>query len=405
MKTKPCQLNNVMIENTSIEWTTISLTTNYQNKEQTIDLMPSFREIIIRESLNNKVLTGTIEFTDVNAIFNADVFYTGKNILKLKFKDIVSEDNVEYAFLITGIDDIKKDLNSQLLTLSFTEEAALLLTQEFAGYLDKQTASDFIKSFSKDTLSKSIDKLEDTSGKLSLAIPFLKFAHVLTYLNFYSKSTNGYCGYTYFTNSLKKVYYCTYSYLFKQDKELEFLQVPYAKAELDYTYFGAHTVKDNGNLLIMANACAVGGINQTFDFDKKEPKMTEYTYSDLVKKSKITNGKYSLYPNTIDNKKSKYYYSEDANTYKFEINHVLRTIESATAVSFGTYGVYGRGCGMVAKITFESMNDPQKSSDTERSGNYLIYSVVHHMFPSAYRQEFQAIRTSINTQNTNLVSV
>lgn len=394
-----------MIQNFSLEWTVVSLTTYYQNKETTIDLLNSFQEIVLRESINSKLLTGTIEFKDSSAIFNTELFYVSESFLNIKFKDLVNDDTVTYKFRITSVENITKDLNSELITLGFAEESVLLMYQEFAGYLDKQTVSDWIKDFSKNKLKKEVNTIEDTTGKLTLAIPLLRFNFIQKYLNWYSKSKNSTYYYLYFTTSTKKVFYCTYEYLMAQDVGVTFKQVPYQKADLDPAFFAKHGLKMNSDLQTFSSNGAFGGTQTIFDFEKKEPKITTNTYSDLVGKSKITNSKYSLFAKSLDNKQNKYYYSEDANIYKFELNHVIQTIQSGTVLSFGTYGQYGRTCGMVAKVTLDDMNDPSKDYNEELTGKYLITSVVHHMFRGAMKQEFVLLRTGLTNQNKDLVKV
>jgi len=388
----------------SIEYITLSIDTYIDNKKQTINILQSFNMLKLFEGIDKKFLSGSLEITDEYGLFKKVQFYTGKSYINFKFKDLYTENDYTFKFLIDTIPDIRKIKDKQIMSIHFVEENAILFGNEYCSYLDNQTISDYVSNYSKNVLLKELKFVENTNEKFTATIPYLKFHFILKYLNWYNKSkTDKNVLYTYFTNSLQEVFYTSYSYLMKQDAELSLMEVPAKDKHLNINYFAdnGYGVTENWNTISTQLENGFGGTNIQFNHDTKEPIITKYKYSDVVKN--ISNmGGYSMYPKEMDNS-NRYYYSTSDN-YKFDMIINQENLDSSTLYSIPLEGAWGRTCGKTIDIQFQDPIDFELEFNPNKTGKHLIKNITHYFFKGAFKQELIVMKNA-QQENNNLIKI
>jgi len=397
-------LGSDLQEKCSIEYTTITLDIEVESKEFTISLIESFTNIKIVESIFEKLTTGSISFEDRDKFFDSSPLLGGEK-LTIEFKDKLYENECKLEYEVYGYDLVSADNSQgQEVVVFFIDPLYKKYQKEYSTSFDttKKAPSKFIEEFSKNVLgktleevvaSKKIDSIEET-----IAFPYQKFHYMLSYLNQYiSSDKNSYIWYFYYSD-LFNTYYKPFSSMLNKDIFYVFAEVTRNLVEKDFNNFSEYKRINNIDLLDTNINKGFGSTQKRWDSDNKAVISTDYKMSEVLS-GENTLGNYNLYGKSNDSTDYVTYNSTESIKNKMIV--LKQLFENSVRYSITLDGLIERSCGKLAYIVFQDFLDYNKEFNENKTGYYLIESIVHDFYKGAYTQNITLSRNGHLIQNSS----
>ena len=357
--------------------------------------------ITIEESIYNKLLKGTVIFKDAEDVFKKYLdLVVGEVTINIQLSSPSTNPEVfELSFLLDSYNPVIQSDNddSQYMILNLMDSSISRFKKEYSTSFKEMAGTDFIKSLSKDVLQKDLETdysfIEPSSNKLSLAFPYQRFKYILSYLNQYLVSDNGYTNYIYFSNLLGSNF-VTLSYLSNQTPQYAFAEqkASLVKNVANKDLFSLYVPVNKTTYREMSKEFALGSTKFMFDPITKSlvtTELTDYNTSGVV----ALGGKYSNFDKNLIDSKNRTYYSSTVSTksqmavmrgmFNFGDEIVIPNME----------GDISRQAGRVVSVLFKNIDDTSKYNKST-SSNYLITNIIHNIYPKAYKQDITILRTA-----------
>jgi hypothetical protein len=383
---------------TALNFSSVKLSSCKLSGEEIRDLV---KIITIEESVYSKLLKGTVIFKD------ADNRY--KNILDLVIGEMkidiqltapdIDPEIIELSFLLENYNQIVKENNdsSQYLVLNFMETSLPLFKQEYSTSFVNKAGTDFVKEFSKNVLNKDLESqysfIEPSSNKLSITFPYQRFKYILAYLNQYLISDNGYYNYIYFSNLLA-TNFSSLSYLCTQDPQYIFAEQKESLTNnvVNRNNFSEYNILNKGSIVDNISDYALGSTKFSFDHVNKqilEEEIIDYNKYGIVG----LGGQSSNFDKNLIKSRNRTYYSSTS-SFKNEMALSSGLFNNGDEIQIPNMeGDISRQVGRVASLIFKDNESTSQYNET-LSTNYMISSIVHNIYPNAYKQDISFIRTA-----------
>ncbi|MBD3256761.1 MAG: hypothetical protein GF383_16830 [Candidatus Lokiarchaeota archaeon] len=386
---------NITNFDSNLEFVQVSLTKSIRGKNITIDLLQAFNEIMISESIYQKILTGYILIKDRGKKFD-HFLINGSETLNIQFNSLLSGYKYTYKFKPTSFQKPFSENNTeldQIIRIDFEDFRYESLVKEYSTSFKDTTISDFIKNFSTNILEIPLtnDTVEQTDTKLTKSIPYLKFHYILKYLQQYAKSKSGNVGYLFYSDTLA-TYYRTLEFLLSQSSSGEFFETHHQEQTTNLNNFCVwELLQTSVNVKIAQLSRTMGSTNIYFDFGNKQYISTSTSLSQLNTKL----GNNNIYESKKDLPSSFHYQASDENVYPdmFVLNGSL---DFGIKIQIQMNGLIERRCGTIGTFNFLNHVDPDFEYNEYLSGEYLITDIEHHIFPGEYQQIITIGKNGVN---------
>lgn len=362
------------------------------------EITRSVYNIIIEENISNKLLNGSVTFNDEFKIFTLYGFSADEKI-KIILYDNLNDKEREYTFsYVTHFINSPPGSQSQEITIQFTETVYLNFIKEYSTSLNNKPISTFIEDFSKNVLGKTIDIVEQSKGKYTLAFPYQKFHFILSYLNQYLQSISGHTNYFYFS-TLNATFFTTLENRLKLPQEymiFQEVQKNLSGIDLGLTSFTDYKIEQIPN--IQQTLLEKQGSSKVQYYDYNTGKIIEkkYSYSDIIKNTPIL-GKYSTFSKSIMDTDYYTYYASTPNVKNDMM--IKQGLFNGGAYIYSLKNMLGdlrRTVGSTCKVLFREKNIGDEQYELSNSGIYLISKITHIFMRNDYKQNMVIIKNGAN---------
>jgi hypothetical protein len=368
-----------------------------------ISLTNDINKLVISESISEKLVTAVLNFNDNEKIFEM-LSFNGNEIIKFEINDLLNQDKlfVEYV-VVSKINAYPEDSQIQQYSLLLIEKGYKKFIDEYSTSFKNKPISNFIANFSENALEKEITTIEQSVGNFTFAFPYQKFHYMLSYLNQYLTSINGYNTYFYFSTLSNGTYFTTLQNLIKKPNEASYYlnqnkftqQSPLKVVEFS-------TFKKTGTFDIRNTLLSKQGSSRVQRYDYSTGKVIERNikYSDVIKDYKLL-GSFSIYSSEVMDKPTyTYYASTDNNKNETMIEEGLFTTATEQyEISFD--GDLKRSCGNTCFIRFEDDTPTNTEPFSPKTGHYLMTSLTHTFTAENYTQSMTLIKNGYEYKTTD----
>jgi hypothetical protein len=372
-------------------WHKLTLYKDIDGEIKQFNLLKSLVSVEIKESINNNFLSGVIRFRDLDNVFLSTPF-TGNEKIEMKVECAHTDVQYSLEFYCIETNPMNVENNNDIIKeLTIVEKGWEKFFFEYSTAVSNEKISDFVSRFSSNVLGRTITNIEKTDSNKCFAIPYMRFKNILTYLNQYAVSDQGYNDYKYFTNLLGEVSYVTLSWMLKQKQKIYLNEVSVKEANNHPANFSYYTLDNDYNLINIMLDKGMGSTQIKYDQTNKSVVTTENTFENLISNNKHL-GKFSII-NPITDAEKAFHYRASTSNNKSEIGFTRNEQKYAMAADIYSDGLLQRRAGTLAKISFKNHYD-KTNNNVLLNGLYLIETINHIFYPGAYSQVITAINTS-----------
>lgn len=370
------------------------------------DITAGIISIGIQEDLNSKILKGIIQFRDETKLFNK-LYFNGTEFVEVKLYNNIDKKNDFFTFTITGhtIDNNASEAFN-IITLDIAEPSYVYFIKEFStsfssfltqtekdSGLTSLTITDFIKRFSENVLLKTLrnEHIEPSKDEFSFSFPYQKFHYILSYLNQYLESVNGYHNYFYFTRLFHGTFLTTLQNLVSKDiQNYNYIsQMTKNENAITTNAFSDYKIISTPNMQNLLLSKQGSSRVQSYNYAIGIAVQKDVRYSEIVKNQKLTNDWSILSKNILDDPMYTYYastanYKNEAMVEQSLFNYNCEVIQIVVD------GIIQRGAGDVFGINFiEQVGNDE--SDSFNSGKMIAQKIMHLFTHQSYTQEITLI--------------